>query len=112
MKSLITKGTGVLALLTLGFGIANFSGCASRPPEDEIIDKKSFLAAQAECKATSRGGSAVQCVVNHFERKAELYCASKELSAPSKQCAEIKQKVKLKAGKFYAENLADAIDGK
>jgi hypothetical protein len=94
-----TKALTVFALVVMGLG-----ACKATPPEDQIIDRKTYLMVETDCR-----GSGASCVLKVFERRTSEYCAKNELSAGHPKCIELQEKVKQKILDNSAQNLQDLL---
>lgn len=88
-----------LAAACLGCNIA---------PEDEIIDKKTFLSVYSKCDARS-SNERVYCVMDTFKTKTDEFCAKKQLSLTDPKCVELHEKVTDKIAQNFTDKLKDAI---
>jgi hypothetical protein len=99
----------LVALVFSSLVIIGFGACGS--PEDQIVDRKTFLQVQAQCQARSSDSDySVPCVMNVFALKASEYCASHELSAAHPKCIEIQEKVRKKVGDNFTKNVQDIFE--
>ncbi|MDQ3634629.1 MAG: hypothetical protein M3405_08995 [Acidobacteriota bacterium] len=106
----------ILAIsLVSGLAIISLGACISAEDqivdnaEDQIIDRKSFLQVQSQCRAHSSSSDySVPCVQDVFVLKTSEYCASHELSPANPKCVELQKKVKEKVVDNFVENVKDA----
>ncbi len=108
-------GLVFLILAVIGLGACSSSSSnsssgskSSSNPEDQIVDRKTFLLVQERCRArSSSSDDSVPCVLSVFALKAGEYCASQELSAAHPKCLEIQRNVKQKVADNFTENVKD-----
>jgi hypothetical protein len=90
-----------------GLVIVGLGACSNKSPVDQIIDRKTFLKVQSDCRAST--SESVECVVAVFNKKTSDYCAKNELSPGNRKCVELQQQVKKKVADNFTENLVDAF---
>jgi hypothetical protein len=96
----------LVALVFSSLAIIGLGAC-SKSPVDQIIDRKTFLKVQSDCRAAT--SESVECVLKVFALVTSEYCANNELSPASSKCVELQEQVKKKVADNFTENLKDAL---
>jgi hypothetical protein len=103
-----SSGNGDGASLSDKGDDARFSG------EGEVVDRKSFLKAYADCKSKVSDGKdgrlVMNCVTRIFNKQVDDYCADKGMSAAHEKCAQLHGRVAIDLMMNAGKDLEEAMD--
>jgi hypothetical protein len=103
-----SSGNGDGASLSDKGDDARFSG------EGDVVDRKSFLKAYADCKSklgdSKDGRLVMNCVTRIFNKQVDDYCADKGMSSAHEKCAQLHGRVAIDLMMNAGQDLEEAMD--
>jgi hypothetical protein len=103
-----------VGLMVVSLGACSGSSDARFSGEGEVVDRKSFLKAYADCKSklgdSKDGRLVMNCVTRIFNKQVDDYCADKGMSSAHEKCAQLHGRVAVDLMMNAGQDLEEAMD--